>query len=50
MKFKKLAEDWGLLKNIPENIYLFRTLKTYISDNAFGRYDEAEEKEQMNME
>lgn len=52
-KFKKLAEDWVLLNNIPENIYLFRTLKTCISENAFkrgGRYGEAEEMEKMHIE
>lgn len=47
-KFKKLAEDWVLLKNIPEKIFIYDEMKGWISEKAYkrgDRYGAAEEKE-----
>lgn len=53
VKFRKLAEDWALLNNIPERHFIFEEMKTWISENAYkrgGRFDETKEKEKMHIE
>lgn len=47
-KFKKMAEDWVLLKNMSPEYFIFDEMRNWISVNAFkrgGRYGEAKEKE-----
>lgn len=52
-KFKKMAEDWVLLNNIPEKIFIFDEMRNWISEGAYkrnGRYGEDEEKRKMRIE
>lgn len=52
-KFKPMAEDWVLLKNISPKTFVIKEMRDWISDDAFyrkGRYEEDEEKKKMHIE